>query len=659
MTAAVTLLAAAIAGAVVVFSQAFATCFPAPKVAALAALLPLAAGAVWLGGRSGIPRRSPLAPPLAAVLAVLLAGWGRSSSPDAGGLLFAPVAAAVVAAWLAAALAPVPGATARLLAVLCAAHLVSSAYGLLQIAGRDPWTWTLDYGPGRIFATLGNPNFLAGQFALVLPVFAALGSATPGRLLRWLARAAFAAGLAVFTAAQTRSAWLGLLAGGGGAAGGWWLLHRHAAPRPELRLRWLAVTVALVLLPFSLPALNPAGLALPRQLESSFELHQQSARQRFFWWTAAGYLVRAAPVAGHGLGGFIREFPARQRLAAPRYCDLPAAFCNHPHQDYLYVASEHGLIGLGLLLWLGATWLRLAWRGLRSGDARAAGTLAGAIALAVHALFNMPSLIEATLVTAGLLAGLDAGRTLPADAGPTAPAVRRRWLLVLVPVALGLALQPAMLLTAQAYLNGARILIDQRAYGPGAFLARQTLRITRAPWRTHFLLGSALYAQHYWQEARLAFRDDELENPWGADAILHAAKTLRQEGRHAAADAESRRALAVVPNYAEAALNLATVGYAQSEDARKAGRKNDQAAGLRKAGIWTRYALGFFPKHPEAWKLAGFIAIREARWLDARDAWRTSLAARPTDDALRQTLEGLEADLPRLLKGGRLREGPR
>ncbi len=653
------LAAAGTAGAVVLFSQTFATCFPAPKLAALAGCLPLAAAALMLAGGAALPLRSPVAPPLAAVLLVAAFGWFRSATPDAGTLHVLPLAAAAALVWITAALARDARDRNRILAGLCAAHLACAGYGMLQIAGRDPWSWTLDYGRGRIFATLGNPNFLAGQFALMLPVFAALGG-TARPVLRWLARAAFAAGLLAFTAAQTRGAWLGLLAGAAAAGAGWWALHGRPGLQP--RMRWLAVATALVLLPYSLPALNPTQVSLPRQLESSFEVDQQSARQRFFWWTAAGHLVRSGPLTGYGLGGFTREFPARQRIAAVKYADLPPAFCNHPHQDYLYVAAEHGLIGLGLLLWLGAVWLRLAWAGMRAGDGACAGSFAGVIALAVHALFNMPSLIEATLATAGVLCGLDAARRLPAPGLEPAAPGRARTVVALavgVPLALFVALRPATLLVAQAYLNGGRILIEQRVYGPGAFQVRQTLRLTDAPWRTHFLLGTALYAQGYWQEARQAFRADERENPWGADAILHAAKTLRQEGRHAAADAEARRALHVVPNYADAAITLANVAYAGAEDARAKGRTVDQKAHLRRARMWANYAIGFFPRHAEAWKLAGYIAIREARWTDARDAWRRSLASRPGDDKLRQALDWLEVDLPRLRKGGRIPDAPR
>jgi O-antigen ligase len=646
-------LAGALAGGVLLFSQSFSLCFPPPRWLALPLFAGLAATA--LGAAGGWPEalRLPFTVPLLAALAWGAAGMFRSASPEALSLVFLPMAACAVSAAVAGALAARPAERARLLLAFVLAHLACGLYGIVQYLGADPWTWSLDYGRGRVFATLGNPNFLAGQLALALPVLVALGlAAGGGAVLRWLARAAAAAALAAFICAQTRGAWIGLGSG---------VVVAVAAAGPNLRARgaaWLIALVAVLGLVFSVRALNPTGISLPAQLASSANLDQQSARQRFFWWRAAAELVRAAPVRGQGLGNFAREFPARARRALGPYSDLPPAFCDHPHDDYLFVLCEHGVIGLGLLLWLGAVWARLAWRSARAGDALGGGLLAGIVALAVHAVWNMPFTIQGTLVTAGILLGLSAGVRRPrAEAAVPSAKARAGWIAFGLAATLAVSWRPAVLLTAQAYYNGARILHDTRQEAPAAFCARQTLRLTNAPWRTHFLLGSVLYANQYWDAAREAFVADEAENPWGADSILHQGKALRELGRLDEADAQCRRALRLVPNYAEAATAIATLAYARARTEKGAGRTGAMRAQLRHARVWLTYALRYFPRHAEAWKLLGFTEVMDARWLAARDAWARSLSARPTDDALRAQLGLLEADLPRLLRGGRPREG--
>jgi len=262
-------------------------------------------------------------------------------------------------------------------------------------------------------------------------------------------------------------------------------------------------------------------------------------------------------------------------------------------------------------------------------------------------------------VTVGVLLVLSSSRVVSVCAESpgvaSTPGIAQRGLFVVaigLAATLGLSWRPAVLLTAQAYHNGARILHEKKQEATAAFLARRTLRITNAPWRAHFLLGSIMYANRYWEEARAAFADDEAENPWGADSILHQGKALREMGRWDEADAQCRRALRLVPNYAEAATTIATLAYARARADHDAGRTAAMRVRLRHARVWLTYALGFFPRHAEALKLLGFVEVMDRRWPAARGAWTRSLAARPTDDDLRRKLQMLEADLPRLLRGG-------
>jgi len=656
-------LAGALAGSILLFSQSFTLCFPPPKLAGLAVLTGFAAAFALAAGLVPAAARLPFTPPLLAVLGWSAAGLARSRSPEAFGTVFTTLAAAAAAAWLAGALAAREAERNRLTSAFVLAHLGCGLYGAAQYLGWDPWTWTLDYGRGRVFSTLGNPNFLAGQLALALPVLAALGMKPDnpppgGGVLKWLARAAFAAALMSFVCAQTRGAWIGLIAGCAVAAAAG---RRAFALRPR-SVTWLLAALVAGGIVFSIPSLNPTGISIPRSLASSTNLDQQSARQRFFWWQAAALLCRAAPVAGQGLANFAREFPARARGVSAPYCDLPPAFGDHPHNDYLFILCEHGVIGLGLLFWLGAVGLRCSWLAARRGEPLGAGILAGAIALCVHAVWNMPSTIQATLMTSGFLLGLatpEAGvvGVAPDVATPRAREPRRPAVVLAVGliVALIFAWRPAVLLTAQAYHNGARILHENRQEAPAAWLCRLTLRLTNAPWRTHFLLGSIFYGEHYWNEARAAFREDEAENPWGADAILHQGKALRELGRYDEADAECRRALKVVPNYADAATAIASLSYYRALNEKQAGRTAAMRPHLRHARVWLNYALAFFPRHAEALKLLGFVEAMDGRWAAARDAWVRSIRARPTDDDLRRKLELLEADLPRLLRGGKPR----
>ncbi len=73
-----------------------------------------------------------------------------------------------------------------------------------------------------------------------------------------------------------------------------------------------------------------------------------------FWFNSVDF-IRQAPLLGAGTGGYAvqyRQLAAREGLTGPRVSD-------NPHNEYLMIASQQGLVGLALLL---ALW-GVQWRG--------------------------------------------------------------------------------------------------------------------------------------------------------------------------------------------------------------------------------------------------------------------------------------------------------
>ncbi len=642
----------ALAGTILLFHQMYLHCFPAPKLFAQTVPLAFAVAAAIAASI-----RSPKIPliPLLAALGWAVVSLGRAEAPEAFSLSFLPLLSAAGVFWLAAALGSYPKERRRLLAAFALAHLGCAAYGIAQYFLLDPLTWSVDYGTGRAFSTIGNPNFLAGQLALAIPVLLAL-SVGRDRHVMILAQMAVIAAFAAFIVAQTRGAMIGLAVG---LTAGVFLYRRRRAhlPRPSRFLAFPLAAIALVSVYFIFPGLNRTGIFLPAQIASSLDVEQASARQRFFWWRGAALLFRAHPVAGVGLGNFPREFPAAAREVVPLYPDLRPAFCDHPHNDFLFILCEHGIIGLGLLFWLAAACLRRLWdfqpheRGALN-----LATLAGLTAIAIHAIWNMPFVIPSTLLSAAFLAGLSFARPAPSfEPGPATAARSSIGAVLILAIGIGLGFRPGIMLVAQNYLNGARIMKEQKSFGPAAYLVRQSLKLTRAPWRQHFMLGSIFYGQHYFGESLKAFRADEAENPWGADAILHQGKALRQMGLYDQSEAECRRALELVPNYSAAAVTIAVLDYYRARNARENGDKAAMMRHLKKADMWLNYALGYFPRDEEALKVRGYVAVMAGQWDRALAYWQAYLKVVPADDAMRERIAALESDLPQLKAGKRPR----
>jgi O-antigen ligase len=85
------------------------------------------------------------------------------------------------------------------------------------------------------------------------------------------------------------------------------------------------------------------------------------------------------PLIGVGTGGFVKAYAEKVR-------ETGFPFTNHPHNQYLLIMAQVGIVGLGLLLWL----LTQQWRFASLTDGAAYGLLARGLVLtmAVGCLFN-------------------------------------------------------------------------------------------------------------------------------------------------------------------------------------------------------------------------------------------------------------------------------
>lgn len=168
-----------------------------------------------------------------------------------------------------------------------------------------------------------------------------------------------------------RNAWLGLVAT---IAILLLLTRRLALIMPVI----LAVLVALA---------GPS--ALKSRLLSIFNPSDATARERLYFWDAGQRMVKDAPLLGLGPGGVRLYYPAYKHPDARR----PRT--GHLHNNLVQIATERGLLGLVVWLWIWATFLLKAGRIYRDlprarADDRAlvAGSLAAVVGFLVAGLFE-------------------------------------------------------------------------------------------------------------------------------------------------------------------------------------------------------------------------------------------------------------------------------
>jgi tetratricopeptide (TPR) repeat protein len=163
-------------------------------------------------------------------------------------------------------------------------------------------------------------------------------------------------------------------------------------------------------------------------------------------------MLRDHPVAGVGL--------ANWELVYPRYAQgeqfRPGFAFLRPHNDYIWIATELGVAGLGLHLWLLGAAVCLACRhAVRSRRRLMALTLLaaalGLVAISGHAFFSFPrerpTPTALTWAWVGLIAGLVQASAIPSRPGPRRAAY----------------IAPAVLLAVLSALAGVHIFRGYRA----------------------------------------------------------------------------------------------------------------------------------------------------------------------------------------------------
>lgn len=140
---------------------------------------------------------------------------------------------------------------------------------------------------------------------------------------------------------------------------------------------------------------------------------------RIHMWKGTLPLIREHPIFGTGIGSWKWEF---QKHHHPQIFSFP----EYTHNDYLNLASDYGLVGVLLVLFVFATFFMHASRVVRtskSSEERAfvIGAMSGVVAILVHSLFdfNLHILANSTLlaVVMGSVAGIPAEVTHEKSSG--------------------------------------------------------------------------------------------------------------------------------------------------------------------------------------------------------------------------------------------------
>lgn len=260
---------------------------------------------------------------------------------------------------------------ASLLALLLSGAFACAFAVLLVLLRRPAELYAFHHG--RAVGTFLNTNEVAGYAVIFCATAFGVAMTAPDRALRRTAAAALLCGVVALLLTFSRSGFLGAFAA---------TLGLIAVFRPA-PLRAAAIVGGFVAL--------AAGALI-------FDVHHNPAEalSRLVAWNAGWRTFEHFPLTGVGAIAYYRTYPLIRPPDGPPV-GTPISF--DPHDVFLTLLSELGVVGVGALIWVWWRWLTLYRAALGQAQGRARllslSIAAGLAGLWVFSLFNTLSMLFA------------------------------------------------------------------------------------------------------------------------------------------------------------------------------------------------------------------------------------------------------------------------
>ncbi|MDF7807619.1 O-antigen ligase family protein [Pontiellaceae bacterium B12219] len=294
--------------------------------------------------------------------------------------------------------------------------MLTALYGLVaHFKSPDSVLWTQRYTEhydGRLASTYICPNHFAHLMQMLLPFcLALLFIPQAGLYLKILAGYSFLIFLPPLFLSESRAGWLGSIAAVGV------VVCLMALRRSKKLFAGLVILVPLLSILLLVGAWNFSETFQRRmtpvvqflEAQSNGGIGSDSPDFRPQTWLDTIDMISASPITGYGPGTYRYAYPEfRKRFKGVQIVT------GHPHNEYLELSAEFGLVGLVLfaVAWLyGAVWVLM--KSLRADEVRHAflgfaflGTIAGTM---VHSFFDFQMHIFPNAMVFALLAALAVG----------------------------------------------------------------------------------------------------------------------------------------------------------------------------------------------------------------------------------------------------------
>ena len=400
--------------------------------------------------------------------------------------------------------------------------LMGSLYGLVNFFKQPEMVlWVERYAPyvGRLASTYICPNHFAHLLQMLLPfclVFMLIPKS--GLFLRILSGYSFLMFLPALFLTESRAGWLGSIT----AVGVTLCLLAFRTSKKLFFLLVLLVPLCATLLLFGgwrysetfQRRMEPVVTFLEGQAEGGVGSESRDFRPQT--WMDTLDMIKEKPATGYGPASYRYEFPEYRKR-----CEAVRIVTGHPHNEYLEIAAEYGLVGFGLfaLAWCYGL-IRVLRFSLKTPNQHHAfmamaflGTAAGTM---LHSFFDFEMHVFQNALVFSLLAAIAVGpicgrrqeTILKQNAGGWRKALNRSGRIVLLALAV-----IGLLFSTQAFSSAFIRAMGDRANEAGnpeqaKFYYQKAIQVDSSNWRAFKGIGDVYFKERYYTLDRV--EKDEL-----------------------------------------------------------------------------------------------------------------------------------------------------
>jgi len=483
-------------------------------------------------------------------------------------------------------------------------HAITALYGLFQYMGFDWISW-VSFGEGRVYSTLGNPDYMAAQFTLLLPVSAALFMMSSSLAKRVFYAALCLAFIFLIIVSHGRGAWLAMafsfiafpfaLAYTGGSG----IFKKYRA-----FFTGAAAVLVIMAVIFMVP--NPLNKnSILERIKHGFDRTSDSVAVRLFYWESALRMAELNPFFGVGPGGFSLNTALYQRMVLDRWektaPDMAEKVQPHvelyAHNDILQNLSETGYIGLSAFIWFILTMLYLALKppalSVNPYIYLKAALFTSVAAFIVNGLLNFPWRVMPTISLLYTLAACIA-LTSGIRAYSPGPALSRSIAVIFIFISIYVPVTQARSLYANISIKNGQAHFAQKNYTAARDTFEKALKSgPRGTDRIELLLyaGNAHHALSNADRGIEYYLEGIKMFPNFIESHYNVANIYMQTGRTDKAIEEFNKVLALNPKFSAAHNNLANI-YFNRGDFAKAREMYALAVKTNPKSVEARYNLG-------------------------------------------------------------------